>query len=46
MDWTILLDDEFAPWLTEQTAPVRIEMVSCIGLLRERGPHLGRPLCR
>ena len=39
IDWT----DEFEKWLLSEDAQVRKDTRFGLGLLREAGPHLGRP---
>ena len=43
MEWEVLLDDDFAAWLDGLDAALRNEILAHAALLRERGPHLGRP---
>ena len=43
MEWNVLLDNEFADWLDSLSETVRIEILASAGLLRIRGPQLGRP---
>jgi hypothetical protein len=43
MEWDILLDAEFAEWLDGLDERERGEILAHVGLLRERGPQLGRP---
>jgi len=43
MEWTILLDDDFAIWLSTQTSAVRVGIAAHVGLLAKFGPALGRP---
>jgi hypothetical protein len=43
MEWNVLLDGEFADWLSSLSEPVRVEILAAAGLLRVRGPQLGRP---
>ena len=43
MAWNVVFVDEFATWLDEQDRDVRIQILKCIELLKERGPQLGRP---
>jgi len=43
MEWTVLLDDDFALWLSDQPYAVRVGIAAHIGLLAKFGPALGRP---
>ena len=43
MSWEVLLDDDFASWLTLLDAGVQAEILAHAGLLRDFGPQLGRP---
>lgn len=43
MEWTVLLDDDFARWLSDQPYAVRVSIAAHIGLLAKLGPALGRP---
>jgi hypothetical protein len=43
MEWEILLDAEFTEWLDGLGERERGEILAHAGLLRERGPQLGRP---
>ena len=43
MEWDVLLDAEFAEWLDGLDERERGEILAHVGLLRERGPQLGRP---
>lgn len=43
MEWTVLLDDDFALWLSDQISAVRVGIAAHIGLLTKFGPALGRP---
>ena len=43
MEWEVLLDEDFAAWLDGLAESERTEILARAGLLRERGPHLGRP---
>jgi hypothetical protein len=43
MAWTVLLDEDFEVWLEEQEEHVQDEILAHAGLLRERGPLIGRP---
>ena len=37
------LDEDFAVWLGKQPLEAKKEILARLGLLRERGPNLGRP---
>lgn len=43
MEWDVQSDEEFDAWLFGLEARVRAEIASHINLLRQFGPHLGRP---
>lgn len=43
MTWEVHFDEDFAGWYERQEAGLRIEIVSVSGLLKQFGPHLGRP---
>lgn len=43
MPFEIELDEEFAGWLRSVATTERREILGAVELLRERGPHLGRP---
>ena len=43
MEWTVLLDDDFASWLYEQESGVRIAITAVANTLKTLGPVLGRP---
>jgi hypothetical protein len=44
MEWTVLLDDDFAAWLREQQSGVRVAITAAANTLKTVGPTLGRPL--
>lgn len=41
--WDIELDEDFATWLGDLDAAIRGEILGHVGVLRQHGPHLGRP---
>jgi hypothetical protein len=43
MSFEIELDEKFAEWLQNLAIVERREILGNVELLRERGPHLGRP---
>jgi hypothetical protein len=43
MEWDVQFDPEFAEWLAALDEDLRREIVALAVLLRQRGPHLGRP---
>lgn len=43
MEWKVLLDNDFALWLSDQTTVVRVGIAAQVGLLAKFGPALGRP---
>jgi hypothetical protein len=43
MEWDVLIDPDFAVWLTEQEQGIRISILAHAQLLRQFGPTLGRP---
>jgi len=43
LEWEILFDDDFGACLDGLDAALRNEILAHTALLRERGPHLGRP---
>jgi hypothetical protein len=43
VEWEIQLDDEFATWFDGLPEALQDEILAHIGLLRQRGPQLGRP---
>lgn len=43
MDWNLVLLKEFRDWFAGLTVEVKREIVGHMELLKERGPHLGRP---
>ena len=43
MEWDVQFDEDFESWILGLEARVRIEIVAHINLLRQFGPHLGRP---
>ncbi len=43
MEWDVQFDEDFAAWLLGLERETRNELMSHISLLRQFGPHLGRP---
>ena len=43
MEWDVLFDDDFSTWLAGLDADLRNDIIAHANLLREHGPHLGRP---
>ena len=43
MAWEVLLDEDFAEWLTSLDVGLQDAIFAHIGLLEEFGPQLGRP---
>ncbi|ELY2509844.1 type II toxin-antitoxin system RelE/ParE family toxin [Cronobacter sakazakii] len=41
--WTIYLTHEFECWLARQPQPLQEDVLAALGLLKIKGPHLGRP---
>jgi len=41
--WTIYLTHEFECWLATQPQPLQEDVLAALGLLKIKGPHLGRP---
>lgn len=43
--WIVETTDLFAEWLKEQDRAMQLDMLAALNLLKEEGPHLGRPAC-
>ncbi len=43
MEWDVRFDAGFLAWFTGLTEALQDEILAHVGLLRERGPQLGRP---
>ncbi|CAO5020921.1 hypothetical protein NIES3806_09310 [Microcystis aeruginosa NIES-3806] len=43
MEWNIIFDEAFRDWLYEQEETVQDSILAYIGLLKQKGPLLGRP---
>ncbi|HEY2154213.1 MAG TPA: type II toxin-antitoxin system RelE/ParE family toxin [Isosphaeraceae bacterium] len=39
----IIYDEDFAAWLEDADSGLRVAILAHVELLKERGPHLGRP---
>lgn len=44
MDWKVITTDDFDEWFVDQNQVVQIEVTASVEVLKEIGPHLGRPL--
>lgn len=43
MSWVVIVSPEFEKWFTRQPDEIQNEVAIVVGLLKERGPLLGRP---
>ena len=41
--WIIETTDLFAEWLKEQDRAMQLDVIAALNLLKQEGPHLGRP---
>ena len=43
MEWDVQFDEDFLLWFSDLPEALQDEIFALAGLLRERGPQLGRP---
>jgi hypothetical protein len=41
--WIVETTDLFAEWLKEQDRAMQLDVLAALNLLKQEGPHLGRP---
>jgi len=41
--WIVETTELFAEWLAEQDRAMQIDIIAALNLLKQEGPHLGRP---
>ena len=41
--WIVEITDLFAEWLKEQGRAMQLDVLAVLNLLKQEGPHLGRP---
>ncbi|ORM63621.1 diaminopimelate decarboxylase [Pantoea rodasii] len=41
--WNVETTDSFATWLNEQDRAMQLDVLAALNLLKQTGPHLGRP---
>lgn len=41
--WSVEVTECFALWLKEQDKAMQLDVIAALNLLKQEGPHLGRP---